>query len=103
RADLRPNLQMHAVAIHRRCEAQSDAELLEHDADADVGVRPLDHRNRKFTAREEACFLSALGHEIGFGKALEQSLRLEQPNHHAEVIFLAEQKQIQEVAERELA
>src|SRR5207245_11497 len=51
----------------------------------------------------ETRFFAALGHEIRLREALEEPASLEDANHRAEVVFLAEEEQIQEVAERELA
>src|SRR5262249_1702660 len=103
RADFRPHLQMNAVADDRRREVQADAELLEHDRDAQLVARALRDRQREFAAGEEAGFLAALGDEVRLGEALEETAGLQRSNRGAEVVLLAEEEQIQEVADAELA
>src|SRR4030095_1617230 len=73
RADLRPYLQVNAIAVDDRRERKANAVLLEHDGDADVGARPLRDRNRELAAGEEGRFLPAFRDEIWLGKALEQA------------------------------
>jgi len=58
---------------------------------------------RELTAREKAGFLPAFRDQVRLGEALEQALDLKGLDHRAEVVLLAEQKQIQEVTEGEFA
>ena len=103
RADLRPHLEVHAVAVDDRREVQADAEFLVLDGDRHVAAAALRDRHRELAAGEEAGFLAALGDEVRLGEALEQALRLQRLDHGAEVVLLVEEEQVQEVAERELA
>ena len=70
---------------------------------ADVGARALRDGNRELAAGEEAGFLAAFGHQVRLGQALEQPAVLHRLDHHAQVVLLAEEEQVQEVAELELA
>ena len=55
-----------------------------------------------FASSEEACLLSVVGNEIRFSKTLKQATPPKSPNHRAQVVLLAEEKNIEKVAECEL-
>ena len=76
---------------------------LNDDRDGHVRAGALRHRNRELAAGEEAGFLAALGDEVRLREALKEPLRLHRANHQPEVELLAQQEEVQEVAEGELA
>src|SRR5215208_6461623 len=94
---------MDTVAVDRRREVQADTEFLELDGDGEVGTGPLRDGNRKLTTGEEARFLATLRNQVRLGKALEQAALLHRTDQYADVVLLAEEEQVQEVAEIDLA
>src|SRR4029078_9648947 len=103
RAHFRTHLQMNPIAVDHRSEIQPDAEFLELDSHRRSAGARLGDRNGKLAAGEEAGFLAALGNQIRLGQALEQAFRLQRANRDAQIVFLVEQEEVQEIAERELA
>src|SRR5687767_2009654 len=91
------------IAHHRGRELEPDAELLELDRDRGGAAGAVRDRIRILAAGEEAGFLAVLCHEVRFGQALKEAFAREGANHCANVVSLAEQEQVQEVTERELA
>ena len=79
RADLGLTFRWMRCPVHFRREVQADAELLEDDADADVGARSLRNRHGNLAAGKEAGFLAAFGHQVGLGEALEETARSAAP------------------------
>src|SRR5207247_3044965 len=63
----------------------------------------LRDRDWELAAGEKASFLPALSNQVRLGEALKQPFRLEGLHHHAEVVLLAEEEEVQKIAEREFA
>src|SRR5215208_4149631 len=95
---------MHAiVSDNGRREVQTDAELLELHRNPAVTVSTLPDGDRELAAREKTGLLAALCDEVWLRQALKQAALLQRLDHELQVVPLAEEKQIQEVAEAELA
>ena len=92
RADLGPNLQVHAVADDRRREVQPDAELLELNGDRDVEPPEPCATGRELAAGEEARFLAALGNQVRLGEALEQALVLQRAGWRRRGLFFVSKR-----------
>ena len=102
RAHLGTNLQVHQVAAeHRRREAQTDAELLEHDRHGVGAVARLHHRVGILAAGEEARLLAVRRNQVRLGEALEQPLGLQRMHDAAETFLRVEDEQVEEVAEHQ--
>src|SRR4029450_4217588 len=73
------------------------------DGDAQVVAGALRHRDRELAARQEARLFAALRDEVRLGEALEQAAVLQRPDRGAKVVLLAEEEQVQEIGDAELA
>src|SRR5439155_27207037 len=78
---------------------QADAEFLVSDGDRISSALNDGHRN--LAAGEKTRFASVIRDQIGFGEALEQSSCLKRLQKRPDVVLGIEDKQVQEVAERE--
>ena len=96
RADLGPDHQMNGPVGHdQRREVQFDPEFLVLNGDraqCDSGLR---HRNREFTACQEAGFFSVDRNQVGFRQDLQKVLFLKQLQGNTQVQIGAEDEQIE--------
>src|SRR5207249_10440515 len=95
------DLQTNRVACDPRREVEPDAVFLPLNGHR-VG-EPLDHRDWNLAACQEACVLSVVCNQIWLGETLKQSLVLQSANRGTNIVFLAEKKEVQQIAERQLA
>src|SRR5690242_10407455 len=94
-------MQTNGVARHGRYEVEPDAKFLELDGD---GVREALHdRDWNFATCEEAGFLAVVSDQVRLRETLKEAAIAQRADHGAEVVLLAEEEDVQQIAERELA
>src|SRR5579864_4989863 len=104
RADFRPDLEVHAVAVDDRREVQADAEFLEHHSDGDGAAGAwLRDGDWDLATGEEAGLFPALGYQVRLGETLEQPTLLQRLHERPDIVLGIEEEEVQEIAEDQLA
>ena len=93
---------MDPVAVDDRREVQADAELLELDGDAMFAPEPWAIGIGNSPPARKLASLPLSATRFGSARLWNRPRCCMRANHHAKVVFLAEDEEVQEVAEREL-